>query len=270
MEDLYLYCYCIREKTDTHYFTIKGVDEKGEVFVIPFRELEVVASKVFIEEFSSEEIQKKAQEDLIWIKEKALAHEKVIEEAMRKDDKIISLIPMRFGIIFKEKSGLEETLGGYYSKIKEALNRIRGKQEWGVKVYLKDKEKFEQVIKEKNEVIKEKEKEIASLPEGIAFFMEEELKEVISREVGEELNNTVEVLFEGLKKQAIDATKCKILGKELTGRCEPMVLNSAYLIPEEKIEDFKEKAEGLNQEIQAKGFYLEYSGPWPAYNFTSI
>jgi len=59
------------------------------------------------------------------------------------------------------------------------------------------------------------------------------------------------------------------LDKELTGRREPMVLNSAYLIPREKIENFKKEAEGLNQEIQAKGFYLEYSGPWPVYNFTS-
>jgi hypothetical protein len=48
-----------------------------------------------------------------------------------------------------------------------------------------------------------------------------------------------------------------------------MVLNSAYLIPEEKIENFKEEAEGLNQKIQAKGLYLECSGPWPAYNFSS-
>ncbi len=267
MEGLYLYC--IREKTDTPCFSTRGIDEKGEVFVIPFRELEAVVSKISLEEFTSEEIQKRAQEDLNWIKEKAVAHEKVIEEAMRKDDKVLSLIPMRFGTILKEKARLEETLNKDYSRIKEVLDRIRGNQEWSVKVYLKDRKIFEQAIKEKNETIKEKEKEIASLPEGMAFFMEEELKDVISREVDNELNNIVEVLFESLEKQAEASIKSKILGKELTGRREPMVLNSAYLIPEEKIENFKKKAEGLNQEIQAKGFYLEYSGPWPAYNFSS-
>ena len=264
-----LYLYCIREKTDTPCFSTKGIDEKEEVFVIPFRELEAVVSKVSFEEFASEEIQKKAREDLNWIKEKAIAHEKVIEEAMRKDDKVLSLIPMRFGTIFKERAGLEETLNKDYLKIREVLDRIRGKQEWSVKVYLKEREKFEQVIKDKNETIKEKEKEIASLPEGLAFFMEEELKDVIFREVEKELDNTAEVLFEGLKKQAVDATKCKILEKELTGRREPMILNAAYLISEEKIEDFKKAAEALNQQIQANGFCLEYSGPWPPFNFTS-
>jgi hypothetical protein len=265
MEGLYLYC--VREKTDTHCFSTKGIDGNGEVFVIPFRELEAVVSKVSLEEFASEEIQKKAQEDMSWIKEKALAHEKVIEEAMRKDDKVLSLIPMRFGTIFKEKERLEETLNKDYPRIREVLDRIRGKQEWSVKIYLKDREKFEQVIKGKNEAIIEKEKELATLPEGMAFFMEEELKGVIAKEVEKELNNVLEGLFERLRKQAVASIKIKILGKELTGRREPMILNAAYLISKEKIENFKEDAERLNQEIQTKGFYIEYSGPWPPYNF---
>lgn len=269
MEGFYLYC--IREITQgAPKISTKGIDGKGEVFTFPCRGLEAVVSKVSLEEFASEEIQKKAREDLNWIKEKALIHESVIEEAMGKNDKILSVIPMRFGTIFKEKASLEENLNKNYSKIKEVLDRIHGKQEWSVKVYLKDREKFVQVIKEKNEAIKEKEKELVTLPEGMAFFMEEELKEVISREVDKELNNIIEVLFESLGKQAMDSIKSKILGKELTGKCEPMVLNSAYLILEEKIEDFKEEAEALDQEIQAKGFFLEYSGPWPAFNFTPL
>ena len=268
MEGLYLYC--IREKTeDAPAISERGIDGKGEVFALAYRELEVFVSKVSMEEFSSEEIQKKAKEDLSWIKEKAIIHEKIIEEAMRRDDKVLSLIPMRFGIIFKEVEKLEKTLNEDYSRIKEVLDRIRDKQEWSVKVYLKDRKKIEQMIKEKSEVIKEKEKEIASLSEGMAFFMEEELKDVISKEVNKELDNIAEDLFESLSKQAAASVKSKILEKELTGRREPMVLNSAYLIPREKIENFKKEAEGLNQKIQAKGFYLEHSGPWPVYNFTS-
>ncbi|MDP2938682.1 MAG: GvpL/GvpF family gas vesicle protein [Candidatus Omnitrophota bacterium] len=265
-----LYLYCFREKTkDAPAIATKGIDGKGEVFALPYRELEAIVSKVSLEEFGSSEIQKRAQEDLIWIKEKALIHEKVIEEAMRNKDNSLSIIPMRFGTIFKEKTGLEETLNKDYAKIKEVLDKIRGKQEWSVKIYLKDKQRFEQTVKEKNEVIKGKEKEIASLPEGIAFFIEEELKEAISKESDKALNNIVEILFERLGKSAVASVKNKILGKELTGRHEPMVLNTAYLISEDKIEDFKRELDDLNQQIQTKGFYLEYSGPWPVYNFTS-
>jgi hypothetical protein len=268
MEGLYLYC--IREKIeDAPVISERGIDRNGEVFTLAYRELEAVVSKVSLEEFKSEEIQKKAKEDLSWIREKALVHEKVIEEAMRRDDKILSLIPMRFGIIFKDRERLEKTLSQDYSSIKEVLERIKDKQEWSVKVYLKDRKKIEQMIKEKSEVIKEKEKEIASLSEGMAFFMEEELKDVISEEMDKELNKIVEDLFKSIGKHAVASVRNKVLEKDLTGRREPMVLNLACLIPKEKIENFKKEAEGLNQELQAKGFYLEYSGPWPVYNFSS-
>lgn len=265
-----LYLYCLREKTkDSPVISAKGIDGDGEVFVFPYRQLEAVVSKVCLEEFGSDEIRKKAQEDLNWIKGKALAHEKVIEQAMKKENKVLSLIPMRFGTIFKNKARLEETLNKNYSKIKEVLERIQSKQEWSVKAYLMDRKKFEQAIKQKNETIKKKEEKLASLPEGMAFLLEEELKEVISKEVEKELNNIVNGLFEGLKKQAVDSVKSKILDKELTGRREPMVLNAAHLIAEEKVENFKKEVRDLNQKMQAKGFCLEYRGPWPAFNFTS-
>jgi hypothetical protein len=268
MEGLYLYC--IRRKTGTPFsFSTKGIDEEYEVTTFAYQELEAVVSKISLEDFDSEAIQIKAQNDLNWIKEKAIIHEEVIEEAMRKDGKILSLIPMKFGMIFKEERSLKKALDESYEQFKAILKRLEGKQEWSVKVYLADIKKFEQGIKEENEKIKEKEKEIASLPEGMAFFMEEELKEVVSQVTDEELDNIVETLFVSLKKHTSNSVKNKTLGKELTGRKERMVLNASYLIPEEKIRDFKKETECLNQKMQAKGFSLEYSGPWPAYNFTS-
>jgi hypothetical protein len=267
MGDLYLYC--IRENIEgIPNISAKGIDGREEVFIIPYQELEAIVSDCS-EGFASEEIQKKAQEDVNWIKEKALAHEMVIEEAMSKGDKTLSLIPMRFGTVFKDQLSLKNALNRDYLMIREALDRTKGKQEWSAKVYLKSKELFEQRIKETNEVIRQKEEEISSLPEGMAFFMEEELREEVSKEVNKELNNIMQVLSESLEKHAVDSIKGKNLERELTGRKEIMVLNVAYLILEEKVEDFKKTIEDLNQNIQTKGLYLEYSGPWPAYNFTS-
>jgi len=265
-----LYLYCLREKTkDSPAIFAKGIDEKGEVFVFPYCQLEAVVSRVSLDEFGSEEIQRKAREDLNWIKEKSIAHERVIEEAMINNGKVSSVIPMRFGTIFEQKAQLEEALSKDYPSIKEVLNRIRDKQEWSVKAYLMDREKFERAIKEKNEAIKEKEKELVSLPEGMAFFIEEELKQVIAKEVDKELSDSVNSLFDRLANQSVASVKNKLLARELTGKREPMVFNSAYLVSEEKIESFKQEIEELKKQVYAKGFSLEYSGPWPAFNFTS-
>ena len=264
------YLYCVRKSRGaSSVFLTKGIDEKGEVFTRTYQGLEAVVSLVPLDEFDSEIIQVKARNDLQWIKEKAVLHETVIEEAMRNGGEILSLIPMKFGTIFKEEKALQETLSKHHEQFKDTLDKLEGKQEWGVKAYLTDQQMFEQAVKENNAAIQKKAREIAGLPEGMAFFMEEELKEVISCEVNKELNHVVEGLYESLSRQAEFSVQNHILGRELTGKREPMVFNAACLVAGGKIEEFKEAARRLNQEIQKRGLDLEFSGPWPAYHFAT-
>ena len=64
-----LYLYCIREITENvSGFNTRGIDGKRDVFTIIHRELEAVISRVSLSKFTSEEIQRKAVEDLNWIK----------------------------------------------------------------------------------------------------------------------------------------------------------------------------------------------------------
>jgi hypothetical protein len=264
------YLYGVRKSVGTSpEFLSKGIDEKGGVFARTFQGLEAIVGKVSLEEFDSETIQIKARNDLPWIKEKAVLHETVIEEAMRNGEEILSLIPMKFGTIFKEEKALEEALTKHHDQFEETLKKLDGKQEWSVKAYLTDQNKFERAVKEKSAAIQEKEREIAALPEGMAFFMEEELKEVISGEVSKELDQVVEGLYESLSRHAEASVQTNILAKELTGKREPMVLNAACLVAKKKIEEFKDTAQRLNQDIRDKGLCLEFSGPWPAYHFAA-
>jgi len=266
-----LYLYCIRDKTeDPSSFHTGGIDGKKEVFTIIHNELEAVVSRVSLSKFTSREIQKKAVEDLNWIKEKAVIHEDVIEEAMRAaEDGLVNVIPMRFGIIFKNKTGLEEILSRDYVKMRRLLNKIRGKQEWSVKVYLMDSERFELIIKEINEEIRLKEKEMASMPEGMAYFMEEELKEAVRSEANKELETILDALFRRLGEEAAGSVKTKILDSEMTGKTERMVFNAAFLVHVDKVDPFKKALEGIDEDMQTKGLHLEYSGPWPPFNFTN-
>ena len=265
-----LYLYCIREKTeDVSGFNIRGIDGKRDVFTVIHRELEAVVSRICLSKFTSEEIQRKAVEDLNWIKEKAVIHEGVIEEAMRGADGFVNVIPMRFGIIFKDKTGLKETLGRDYAKMRRRLNRIRGKQEWSVKIYLMDNERFELMVKEKNEDIRLKEQKMASMPEGMAYFMEEELKETICNEVNKELDAMSDNLFGKLGEEAAESVKTKILDREMTGKTERMVSNAAFLVYTDKVDAFVKTLEDMAEGFKTRGLSLEYSGPWPPFNFTN-
>lgn len=259
------YLYCVRKKTNSE-FSAPAIDG-GKIWFLSYQDLEAVASEVSLEKFGAEEIQKKAQEDLNWIKEKAQAHEIVIEKAMAKENrKVIPVIPMKFGTIFKTQEKLEQTLRKYYSQFKEKLENLIGKQEWAVKVYLNHKT-FKEEIKKISPVVQEKEKEIAQLPEGMAYFMQKQIDEAVAKEVDNTLQNYIENFFGTLERCTIAGTKGKILEKELTGKSLPMILNAIFLVSEQRLEDFIQQVKRLNQEYRPRGFNFEYSGPWPPYNF---
>lgn len=262
-----LYLYCIRGENDSSSFSLKGIDNMNEVYVIPYKELEAIVSRILLDEFDSEEIKRKAQENLDWIKEKIVIHEKVVEEAMKRNGKVMSVIPMKFGTIFAGEKSLTKTLDEHYEQFKTALNKLEDKEEWGVKMYLTGKGQIEETIKAESEIIKEIEWKIAGLPEGIAYFHESELKEALSNEVVKKINKIKKNIYEELKLNAEDAIECKILEKEITGRLESMILNASYLIKTEMVEEFIQSAERKNKELNPQGFSLEYSGPWPPYYF---
>jgi len=259
------YLYCIREKCDKG-FSKTGISG-GQVYSVPYQDLEAVVSDVSLEEFGSEEIQKKAEEDVNWIKEQAQIHEEVIEQAMGKgNSQLVSVIPMQFGVIFKTKEKLEETLGNRYEELKKSLENLKGKQEWGVKVYLKENI-FRKTIEEKNEQVLAKKKEIESMPKGMAFFAQKQIDKVVGQEKDKELGRITEEIFENLGQLAFSKNKSKLLEKDFSGMTEEMILNAFYLIEESKLDSFQKKVEELKEQYNSLGFKVEVSGPWPSYHF---
>ncbi|MDP3052324.1 MAG: GvpL/GvpF family gas vesicle protein [bacterium] len=262
------YIYCIEENTDSG-FAIKGI--AGEkVFAIPCGDLEAVVSEVSLKEFGSEEIQKKAEEDLGWIKKNAEIHEKIIEEAMNPQGKKnlakMPVIPMKFGTIFKTEERLKNILKKRHKQFKKTLKNLTGKQEWGVKVYL-NRKTLEKKTREDNPLVQEKEKEIAQLPEGVAYFMEKDVEDIVKKEADRVARDYMEDAFKTLKQYADDSVKVKNLEKELSGELLPMVLNAFFLVPQEKLENFTKEINILIKEQQPNGLYFKRSGPWPPYHF---
>lgn len=266
MKGLYLYgiCLCFSKKTE-RLLQVNGV--KGErVFCIPYKDITAIVESVFLKEFKSKEIKRKAMEDMQWIKEKALLHQAVLDAVMSKFSGPI--IPMKFGTIFKTKQGLIHSLKENYSKFKNSLENLKSKQEWSLKVYL-NRKIFQEELKKHSLAAQKKEKEIQRLSEGIAYFRQKQIDDLVSKEVDKVLPSYIESFFEILKKQAEQGIKGKILEKELTGKTLPMVLNGIFLISEKKVEDFVKEIDKLNKEYMSKGFEFEHSGPWPAYNFVA-
>lgn len=265
MKGLYLYgiCSSIKIKRLATKNIGKGIGE-GKAFPTPYKDIEAIVSEVSLEEFGSEEIQKRAAEDLEWIKEKALMHEKVIETAMKNFGGLI--IPMKFGTIFKDRKTLNGSLKKDYLMFKGLLKSLEGKEERSVKIYCKS-ELFENEIKKKSSTIRSKLEEIKSLSAGRQYFLEGEINEMAKKEARNFINNCLSLFLGKLKGLAEELKENKILGKELTQRKDPMIFNGAFLVKKEKVDGFQGEIQKLRAEYEKIGFIFESSGPWSPYNF---
>ena len=279
---LYLYCLrepsrCGRDKSGTPPGTCPavggiqapGVNGKEGVIIRAFDGIEAVVSDVNTDDFG--EMQKKAQEDIHWIREKALAHEMVVEEAIgKKNNGSAPVIPVKFGVIFNNDERLVKVIGEQSGAIRAAFDRIRAKQEWSVKLFLKDNQKIKDQVREQSELFREKSKTLAALPAGMAYFMEEEFNEELERECSRRLEEEAMKTFDELKPFAAEAVLVKILDSKLTGRNERMVLNSAYLVANSHLPEFEKVVSTMREKLAERGFLLEQGGPWPAYHFTEF
>lgn len=56
--------------------------------------------------------------------------------------------------------------------------------------------------------------------------------------------------------------------KDVTGLKEDMILNSVYLLSEDKVEQFKSDIAEWEKNNKGEELRIDANGPWPAYHFS--
>lgn len=261
------YLYAVRSKNHKAAFPeIKGIDKRGRVSAIRVGDrIEAIVSPVALKDFSIKEVRERAQNDLKWIKEKSLLHNRVIMSGMEGSEGAI--VPMKFGSIFKTKQSLSKAIKRDSEKFLELFQKLKGKEEWSLKVFAGADALKDEII-QSDRALSSKKKEIASLPAGLAYFKEKELEDTVEKRKEGEFQKWTQEIVKILPRFADEAKLGKILGKELTGKREPMILNAIFLIHTKKLNKFLKEVEKWSGMLKGKGLFMEASGPWPPYSFT--
>ena len=253
-----IYLYCVTKKTPK---LKEAEDLVDSLYFIYHRGLFAVVSKVKFAEFDEENL-KRNLADLEWIKAKASIHEKAIEGIMKNT----CVIPFKFATLFNTEDNLKTMLGQHLEEFKDILKKLEDKEEWGVKIY-SDLEKLKEVIIQEDEEILNIDKEINSSSTGKAYLLKKKKEELLNIATNKKLNEYGEVSFDRLKEKSTEDRINKLLPKEVTERNDEMILNSAFLINKDKVEDFLKIVEGLRTKYTDKGLFFDCTGPWPPYNF---
>lgn len=223
---------CVLEKSEGSTSTCK----KNQLIFIPYRDVAAVAREVerqISEKMSKEEFNRW----LVW-------YQKVNVEL----HSYYTMIPLRFGNIVQDTENIEDFLARTYLHLKSALNGVRGKAEFVVRLSWD----LKAVLQEIAQGWKDKLDPARAVESGkILFEAAKEKKKVL-----------VDAVHSRLFPLAVDFAE----GKRTDGS---MLMNRSYLVEKDKEPLFDEAMEKLGRENQA---YLNfrYIGPIPAYSFVPL
>ncbi|MBI5149706.1 MAG: GvpL/GvpF family gas vesicle protein, partial [Candidatus Omnitrophica bacterium] len=155
-------------------------------------------------------------------------------------------------------------------EFKNILRKLKDKEEWGVKIYC-DLEKLKEVIiREDGEILDIDKEIIGSTAPGKAYLLKKKKEELLNIAVNKKLNEYGEMSFDRLRERSREARINKLLPREATERNDEMILNSAFLINKDNVEDFLNIVEDLRAKYTDQGLFFDCTGPWPPYNFCAL
>jgi hypothetical protein len=266
MSALAYYVYCIAESAAAAQLPADSlpaaIEEDARLEWISVNTLAALVSHVPRETYSEERLAEHLT-DATWTAIRAMRHETVAEYVAKR----ASVIPLRFGTIYLERSGIEQMLTEKSRELEEIIEHLRGREEWGVNVY-SDRAVLMTSITSVSPVLRELVERAAQAPPGQSYLMQKKIDAMRVDEVRAAVNRIVDQIEAKLKEHADDARRLRILKVETTEHGE-LKAKFAFLVKRSGFEEFRDAAERLAQENQAAGVRLELTGPWPVYNFVN-
>lgn len=263
------YLYCVRAKNNhrskTKHFTPLVAGRTFEFEAVPYRDVEAIVSKVALEDFEGPKAQKLLKDEQ-WLKEKVLSHEQVVEEVMGRTPPVI---PFKFGTVFRNREGLTRMLKAHHPRFQKLLTHLRGKQEWGVKLF-SNPNILAQATRRADQKLAHLAAMMKGKPSGKQYFLEKELEMQLKEKVEESQQAQADDLVRQLSLFYEQCVNTPVLPKTLTGRDEEMIVNAALMVREEGVAGVRQCVAEWNRLHCQEGFSAELTGPWPPYNFAHL
>jgi hypothetical protein len=239
------YVYGIVQAKDHTSFGKIGIGGAGElVYTVNYMDIAAVVSKTSLVIFDP-------------TRENALAHEHVIETVMKNH----TIIPMSFGTVFRTDEDIRAVLKSIYSSVKDVLNQMAGKLEFGLKVNW-DRDQIIEELKQQDEEIRRFHHEIIRKQLQSTYFARMQLGRMIDKALAERSTQYVRDIYEALRSCCVASRDNQPIG-------DKMIMNAAFLVERRRETEFDSVVNKIARKY-GKRLKFKYTGPWPPYNFVNI
>jgi hypothetical protein len=260
-----LYVYCIGERAALAGLFADALPSAIELDAalewVAKDALAAVVSPVSLDIYGEEALEARLA-DATWTALRAMRHEKVVEHFARRT----SVVPLRFGTIYLERDRIEEMLAQEQMNLRATIERLRGREEWGLSVIYDRAKLLEQIIS-LSPRLRELSSRADSASPGQSYLMRKKIDALREREARGEVKRVADEIERRLLRRSDLAARLRVLKDEATEQGE-VAAKFAFLVERAHFDSFRAEAERLAEEYASASFRLELTGPWPAYNFS--
>ena len=207
-------------------------------------DLRAITREVPEDEFGEEAL-KQNLNDLAWLERVARDHEAVIEQQLADGP----VVPVSLCTIYRSEEQVEEMLRERADQFRDALQRLAGSAEWGVKVLV-------------DPAALTRDDAVPAPSSGLAYIERKRRQARMKADAEALVANTVREIHARLTELAIGSTILPAQNRTLSGHEGEMVMNAAYLVPHERVDELRAAVADA-----PPAFTVQVTGPWPAYNF---
>jgi hypothetical protein len=193
--------------------------------------------------------------------EMVLEHYRVLQEMAPER----TVLPMRFAMLFSSEIALQNALQQHCDGFLDALTRMDGAKEWGVKIFC-NRSALEASLQAQISASSVSQNSEA-ISEGRAFFVQRKRAQLADDRMRKFVEFCVTDSGTRLGVKARAFATLKPQAAMVHGRSDEMVWNGAFLVATSGEDDFFNTLDDLRRENAAKGFTYEVGGPWPAFSF---
>jgi len=239
------YIYCIIASRETESFGPMGIGGRGdEVNTILYKDIAAVVSNSPVISYAVS-------------RENMLAHEKAIEDVMKK----YTVLPVRFCTIAQDEGKVKKILEKEHDKFVDLLKNLEGKKELGLRAIFKDDVIYKE-ISENYEDIKKLKNALSSEPPAKTYYLRVEVGRKVEAALQEQKDIHKEEILNTLSPLALDTKVNNTYG-------ELMIVSAAFLVENAKEAKFDRNVQTLADKYGDK-IKFKYVGTLPPFNFVNL
>jgi len=195
-------------------------------------------------------------------------------EAVSSSAAVGPVVPLPLATLFTDRDRARETLSQQVTRFRAVLDRVRGREEWAVKVYANaaaNAEAAAAAAANEGASGTAKATRTTGRVSGSAY-----LDRVRSRQRDRQARQDAALacaarVDDAIRALAVDAVRRRPHGPDITGRHRPQILNAAYLLDVDRTDEFNAAIASIKAgeagEAERAPIEIEVSGPWVPYSF---